>query len=73
MMPMLKHFGVGVIPWGPLGAGREWCVTYRPELLLIRSTLPPRGRLASHQAGPEPAQRRPRQAGKCESCGVGTR
>ncbi|GFZ44384.1 oxidoreductase with NAD+ or NADP+ as acceptor [Saitozyma sp. JCM 24511] len=22
MMPMLKHFGVGVIPWGPLGAGR---------------------------------------------------
>ncbi|RSH85439.1 hypothetical protein EHS25_004835 [Saitozyma podzolica] len=21
MMPMLKHFGVGVIPWGPLGAG----------------------------------------------------
>ncbi|GFZ48855.1 LOW QUALITY PROTEIN: Putative aryl-alcohol dehydrogenase [Saitozyma sp. JCM 24511] len=22
MMPMLNHFGVGVIPWGPLGAGR---------------------------------------------------
>ena len=22
-MPMLKHFGVGVIPWGPLGAGCE--------------------------------------------------
>jgi aryl-alcohol dehydrogenase-like predicted oxidoreductase len=23
MMPMLKHFGIGVIPWGPLGAGRK--------------------------------------------------
>ena len=21
MMPMLKHFGVGVIPWGPMGGG----------------------------------------------------
>lgn len=24
MMPMLKHFGVGVIPWGPLGGGCEY-------------------------------------------------
>jgi aryl-alcohol dehydrogenase-like predicted oxidoreductase len=23
MMPMLKHFGVGVIPWGPMGGGCE--------------------------------------------------
>lgn len=23
MMPMLKNFGVGVIPWGPIAAGRE--------------------------------------------------
>ena len=23
MMPMLQHFGVGVIPWGPVAAGRE--------------------------------------------------
>lgn len=23
MMPMLKHFGVGVIPWGPVAAGRR--------------------------------------------------
>ena len=24
MMPMLKHYGVGSIPWGPLGGGREY-------------------------------------------------
>jgi len=24
MMPMLKHFGVGVIPWGPMAGGSEW-------------------------------------------------
>ena len=23
MMPMLKHYGVGTVPWGPLAAGRE--------------------------------------------------
>lgn len=25
MMPMLKHYGVGTIPWGPIAAGRESC------------------------------------------------
>ena len=24
MMSMLKHFGVGVIPWGPMGGGCEF-------------------------------------------------
>jgi aryl-alcohol dehydrogenase-like predicted oxidoreductase len=24
MMPTLAHFGAGVIPWGPLGGGREY-------------------------------------------------
>lgn len=23
MMPVCKHYGVGTIPWGPIGAGRE--------------------------------------------------
>jgi aryl-alcohol dehydrogenase-like predicted oxidoreductase len=23
MMPMLKYYGVGTIPWGPIAAGRE--------------------------------------------------
>ena len=23
MMPMLKHFGVGVVPWGPIATGCE--------------------------------------------------
>ena len=23
-MPMLKHYGVGTIPWGPIAAGREF-------------------------------------------------
>lgn len=23
MMPMLKHYGIGVIPWGPVAAGCE--------------------------------------------------
>jgi aryl-alcohol dehydrogenase-like predicted oxidoreductase len=22
MMPMLKHYGVGTVPWGPIAAGR---------------------------------------------------
>lgn len=24
MMPMLKHYGVGTVPWGPIAAGREF-------------------------------------------------
>ena len=24
MMPMLKYYGVGTIPWGPIAAGREF-------------------------------------------------
>jgi len=23
MMPMLKHYGIGVIPWGPMAGGCE--------------------------------------------------
>ena len=23
MMPMLKYYGVGTVPWGPVAAGRE--------------------------------------------------
>lgn len=26
MMPMLQHFGVGSIPWSPLGGGCEWAM-----------------------------------------------
>jgi aryl-alcohol dehydrogenase-like predicted oxidoreductase len=32
MMPMLKHFGVGVIPWGPMGGGRESLPHFSVEL-----------------------------------------
>lgn len=27
MMPMLKHYGVGTVPWGPIAAGCESCPT----------------------------------------------
>ena len=33
VMPMLKHYGVGAIPWGPMATGRE---SIRPP-----SPLPP--------------------------------
>ena len=26
MMPTIKHFGVGSIPWGPVAAGSESCL-----------------------------------------------
>jgi hypothetical protein len=35
MMPMLKHFGVGVIPWGPLGAGCEWLNKAKTDSLVL--------------------------------------
>jgi aryl-alcohol dehydrogenase-like predicted oxidoreductase len=27
MMPMLKYYGVGTIPWGPIAAGRKSFLT----------------------------------------------
>jgi len=27
MMPTCKHFGIGVIPWGPMGGGREYALS----------------------------------------------
>jgi hypothetical protein len=35
MMPMLKHFGIGVIPWGPLGAGRKSPDTTRLSIYVM--------------------------------------
>jgi len=28
MMPMLKYYGVGTVPWGPIAAGRESLFAY---------------------------------------------
>lgn len=46
MMPMLKHFGVGVIPWGPIAAGRTSSppfslrIRHRCNLTQTNSPLP---------------------------------
>ncbi|WVQ83229.1 hypothetical protein IAT38_005368 [Cryptococcus sp. DSM 104549] len=51
MMPMLKHFGVGVIPWGPLAAG----LLCRPYDAM---TSTPRGALRTRDGrGQQPSDR----------------
>lgn len=39
MMPTLQHFGVGCIPWSPLGGGREFADPYLSRPQLTKSVL----------------------------------
>jgi aryl-alcohol dehydrogenase-like predicted oxidoreductase len=39
MMPMLKHYGVGTVPWGPIAAGRKSPTS--AAAILTSSLMPP--------------------------------
>lgn len=66
MMPMLKHYGIGVIPWGPMAGGRErtflWRIDLYPDFVASALQTVPGDGLNSPRSGS--GERRSRRAGE---------